>query len=64
MAINIFDAKGKLVSTPLKREMEKGWHSVSWDGRSNSGVYAPAGIYLVTLKTRDNIEKIKLSLLK
>jgi flagellar hook assembly protein FlgD len=45
VSVNLFDLRGRLVSTILDATLEPGPHSVAWDGRSSSGARLGAGIY-------------------
>jgi len=43
--ITITDSMGNLIRTIQKGGLNKGYNSISWDGRNNSGVLVPPGRY-------------------
>jgi plastocyanin len=47
--IEVFDAAGRLVATPVHRAYEAGTFGGSWDGRNAAGSAASAGIYYLRL---------------
>ncbi len=46
----IYDLEGRLVRSLLDEYLTAGQHSARWDGRSDAGRIAPAGIYLCRLE--------------
>jgi flagellar hook assembly protein FlgD len=52
VSVSILDQKGRLV-----REFNPGWESsmmVAWDGKTQSGLRVPAGIYAVKVRNGGN----------
>ncbi len=49
--IEVFDVRGRLVSTVLDREMGSGAHDVGWDGLAGDGRETSPGIYFYRLTT-------------
>jgi plastocyanin len=47
--IEVFDAQGRLVATPVHRAFEAGTFGGSWDGRNTAGGAATAGVYYLRL---------------
>lgn len=45
VTLRIYDAAGRLVRTLFDGVNDAGSHSVTWDGRNNSGSAAASGIY-------------------
>lgn len=45
--INIFDLRGNLVAEATSRTFSTGSHTITWDGRDETGHDVPAGTYLV-----------------
>jgi photosystem II stability/assembly factor-like uncharacterized protein len=45
--IAVFDVRGRMVKTLLAGELPAGRHTVEWDGQTDDGKRAAAGIYLV-----------------
>jgi hypothetical protein len=48
--LSVFDASGRVVRTLANATMPAGSHTVAWDGRDESGVQAPAGIYFYRMQ--------------
>jgi plastocyanin len=51
--IEVFDAQGRLVATPVHRAFEAGTFGGSWDGRNTAGGAATAGVYYLRLAAPD-----------
>ncbi len=51
--IDVFDVRGRLVSTVLDREMGSGAYDVAWDGLAAGGRETSPGIYFYRLTTQD-----------
>ena len=49
VVVSVHDARGARISTLERRARAAGRHSVLWDGRTESGFAAPAGMYFVHL---------------
>jgi hypothetical protein len=49
VALEIFDASGRLVRTLVDARLDRGPHAVSWDARDNRGRPLASGIYFVRL---------------
>jgi hypothetical protein len=47
--LELFDASGRRVRRLLKVEQSAGVHELTWDGRLDGGVTAPAGVYFAHL---------------
>ena len=47
--LRVYDASGRLVRAHKVGTLQAGRHQASWDGLSNGGVPAPAGVYFVNL---------------
>jgi flagellar hook assembly protein FlgD len=47
----VFDLTGRLVRTLHHGGLDAGAHRYAWDGRTDDGGRAPAGIYLLSLDT-------------
>jgi len=46
----VYDLLGRSVRTLLEGPLAPGTHEVVWDGRSDTGVWLPAGLYLLRLE--------------
>lgn len=62
--LSIYDIRGQKVCTLVDNEMEKGMHSVIWNGRDNAGKQVSSGIYLYKLTTGNRTAVKKMLLLK
>ncbi|MBD3374038.1 hypothetical protein GF406_03295 [candidate division KSB1 bacterium] len=60
----IFNLKGQLVKSLIEGRRAAGYHQVTWDGRTDKGDHAAAGLYYAVFKTIDFQQTIKLLLLK
>jgi len=50
--ITVHDLRGRLVRILFNGASGEGEHAVMWDGRDARGRHAPAGVYLVNMKTQ------------
>jgi glucose/arabinose dehydrogenase len=64
VTLEVFDALGQLVATPLRRAMEAGWHTVRWEARGGDGSALPSGLYLARLSAGTETRTIKLLLVR
>ncbi|MBC8402752.1 MAG: T9SS type A sorting domain-containing protein [Candidatus Marinimicrobia bacterium] len=62
--LTIHDLLGREVVTLINNWQSAGWHSVTWNGRNQSGAPVAAGMYIYTLKTEQSTISKKLVLLK
>lgn len=51
ISVKLFDLNGRLVNTLVHDEMSPGNHIIHWDGKNNSGLTVPSGVYIVELKS-------------
>ena len=49
--IKIYTYTGKLVAQLVNKKLEKGMHTLRWNGLGSSGKNLPDGVYLCELKT-------------
>lgn len=62
--LKIYDILGREVATLVDRFQHTGFHSLVWDGRSNSGIPAASGVYLYRLESGKFNKACKMILLK
>ena len=62
--LSIFDVRGRLVATPLRKYCPAGSGEVAWDGRNNSGETLPSGVYLGMLRTGNQVKTCKIVMVK
>lgn len=51
VSVQVFDVRGHRVRTLVDGSLAAGEHTAAWDGTTEGGSRAPAGVYFVTLKT-------------
>lgn len=64
VTLQIVDILGRLVQTVVAEEMAEGIHSVQWNGKNSTGNDVSAGVYFARIRTRDEINTIKLLLVR
>jgi PKD repeat protein len=57
--LRVFDARGRLIATPVEGHLGEGLHTVTWDASNQA-----SGIYFYQLTTGDLVETRKMMLLK
>ncbi|MBC8375842.1 MAG: T9SS type A sorting domain-containing protein [FCB group bacterium] len=62
--LNIYDIKGQLVKTLVSSPQVGGYHDVSWNGYSASGLAVETGMYLAQIKVGTSSDVIKMIYLK
>ncbi len=62
--LNIHDLRGQHVRTLVAGLCETGANQTRWDGRSDSGLPMPSGVYFALMETADQQGRIKLLLLR
>jgi hypothetical protein len=62
--IEIFNILGQNVSELVSKQMEAGYHTVSWDGTTNDGEEAPSGLYFYRLRTDYFVQTKKMVMLR
>ncbi len=64
VSLSIYSVRGKRIRTLIDSKLEAGRHEVVWDGRDDTGVLVPSGIYIYTLATGNHAVVRKMLLLK
>lgn len=62
--LGIFDLRGRCVRRLASENLDAGQHTRVWNGRTDDGEIAPAGIYLVRLAGGDGTHSQKITLVK
>ena len=62
--IKIYDASGRLVRELLGDRLDAGSHEVIWNGRNQSGLKLPAGVYFVEIDMGNQFDVKKAVLLE
>jgi hypothetical protein len=60
VVVAIYDVNGRLVRTLVDRGMEAGLHSLTWDGRNDSGKPVGSGIYWSRMRASSFVSNKKL----
>lgn len=59
VVIAVFDQQGHKVCEPVNRRFIAGTHSVSWDGRDNSGKILSPGLYVIQVSSNNILRSVK-----
>ena len=62
--IKVFDILGREVAELVNADFASGSYTVSWNGRNNSGVQVPSGIYIYTIRADEFVSSKKMMLIK
>lgn len=62
--LNLYDVSGRLVRSLLAESMPAGHHSVTWNGRDNSGREVASGAYFARLVVGDEVSTKSLVLIR
>ncbi|MDY0152188.1 MAG: FlgD immunoglobulin-like domain containing protein [Candidatus Cloacimonas sp.] len=62
--LKIFNLKGQLVKTLFSGNLEKGNHSLIWDGKDNNGSSVGSGVYFYRLSDGTDSQQRKMLLMK
>jgi len=62
--IDILNIRGQIVRNLLYSTKNRGFLSISWNGKDNKGNRLPSGVYLCKMKVKNQTQTIKLLLLK
>lgn len=57
--VSIYDVSGRLVRNVLKGSLPAGCHDVVWDGRDETGLLVPAGVYFCRMATPAGLRTYK-----
>jgi glucose/arabinose dehydrogenase len=60
VSLSVLDVGGRMMTRVLDGDLTAGWHMAQWDGRDPEGRPAPAGVYLVRLKTETGVVTTRL----
>ena len=60
VSLDVFDMNGRRVRVLASGLQPAGWGTVTWDGRSETGMLAPSGVYFYRLRAGDAVLKRKM----
>lgn len=64
VTLEVFDVLGRSVITLTEGVRDAGLHSLHWNGKSNSGISVPSGIYFYRLVTPDIVQTRRMLLMR
>ncbi len=64
VSLSIYDINGKEINKILDKYLLKNEYQIEWNGRDNNGNYAPSGIYMINLVTKNSFYRRKVTLIK
>jgi flagellar hook assembly protein FlgD len=64
VTLNVVNVYGQTVRTIDQSQRPPGVHSVSWDGRSDTGAVVASGVYFYTIKAGASSQTRSMTLLK
>ena len=56
--ISVFNIKGSKIKTIMRGKLRKGTHKFSWNGKNDLNRYASSGVYFVSIKYTNGLNKI------
>ena len=62
VTLSVYDLRGRLVRQLTTGSRAEGMHTEMWDGRTNSGARAPAGVYVAILRSAVGDSRQRLTL--
>ena len=62
--LGIYDVRGALVRSIVVEQLNAGDHQYSWDGRTNSGIRLPSGVYFALLSVNGDASSKRLVMVK
>lgn len=62
--VTVYDIAGRRVCALVGRTGSTGWHTVSWDGRNDSGRPVSSGVYFCLARTRTFKKSIRMHVLR
>jgi hypothetical protein len=62
--LKVYDIAGNLVRTLVDEQRDAGSHTVTWNGRDDSGRMAATGVYLYRFEAGDSVQTRRMTLVK
>jgi len=62
--INIYDMRGKIVTTLVDAELNAGVHTLTWNATDNSGSAVLRGMYFIKIQTEQDVQTKKIIVLR
>ncbi|UCD18549.1 MAG: T9SS type A sorting domain-containing protein [Candidatus Zixiibacteriota bacterium] len=64
VTLDVYNILGQKVISLVDRQLQAGYHSVTWDGRDNSGRSVASGVYFYQMSAGNQTDRKKMLLLK
>ena len=64
ISIQVYDMEGRLVKTVANNEMPAGVHQITWNATNGNGSAVANGLYILILKTGEDTETKKVSVIR
>ena len=64
VTLKIYNMLGQEVATLVNGQTDIGFHSITWNGRTNAGSFASSGVYIYRIVAGDFVQVKKMNLLK
>jgi flagellar hook assembly protein FlgD len=62
--LTIYNLRGELIAKLTDDYFTSGYHSITWDGRDQSGRLSPAGVYFAEIRVEGQVHVRKMMYLK
>jgi uncharacterized protein (DUF362 family) len=64
VTLTVFGPEGRRVRELMDRTVDSGWHRLEWDGRTDRGRRAAAGVYYCQIKTPDSRKAVIMQMVR
>ncbi len=64
VSVDVFDSRGRKIRRLLAQPLSQGWHTVTWNGRDNTGRACASGLYHARLRQGPHQRMIKMTLVR
>jgi hypothetical protein len=64
VTLKIYNMLGQEVATLVNSDVDKGFHSITWNSRTSNGSYAASGVYIYRIVAGSFVQTKKMNLLK
>jgi uncharacterized protein with WD repeat len=64
LELNIYDINGRLVTNLVSSAQSAGYHEITWEGQSSTGLTVETGLYLAQIRAGEFSDVIKMIYLK
>ncbi len=64
VSISIFNSMGQKIKSIVSKKLQPGFYNFRWDGKDSSGSSISTGLYIIYVKTKNNLYTLKTLLIK